>query len=168
MKVTLFTLLVAAQGLLATALPAGDATGITDAADRGTGDVTTIDIASGHGATGTIVANTSKATQYLLDDAGIDVAKFLGYIQNLPTPEHGVEYPFPAGSGLEGSHIVFDGKANDVLPVNDKAAARPGNMDINCDKCWTACIYLSWFPPAWAICSKCFEDIPSQALPFAV
>ena len=137
MKVTLITLLAAAQGLLATALPTTN------------DNVTTLTIPSGHGATGTIVADTAQATQYLLEEAGIDVAKFLEYVEKAPAPEHGVKYPFPAGSGLEGSHVVFD---------DDDKIFAVAEEPFNCDKCWTACIAMSWFPPAWAICSKCFLE----------
>ena len=112
-----------------------------------TGNPITIEIPSGFPANGTIVADVGKATDFLQNKVGIDVIKMLAYSQGMSHPQVGVEYPFPAGSGLEESSVTF---TQDV--------AVHGNQDrvqgIDCEACRIICIALSWFPPAFAMCGK--------------
>ncbi|KAK7753371.1 hypothetical protein SLS62_004661 [Diatrype stigma] len=109
-------------------------------------DAVTIKIPAGFGANGTLVVDNELATKYLQGEAGVAIDKFLNYVKTeFDAPKAGVEYAFPAGSGLEASSITFD--KDHALEVHQDSADMT-----DCDRCWVACILLAWFPPAWGIC----------------
>ena len=132
-------------------LSAGFATALHDSntavVDNTNVDIVSMDVPYGYGANGTLKVETEKATQYLYDQAGIDINKFLAYFEQLPRPEGGAEYTFPEDSGLEDSHVTFN-LSNEGFPVGNEA---PGVENVDCNKCWIACTALSWFPPAWVM-----------------
>ena len=107
----------------------------------------TVDLPKGSVANGTLKVDTKKATQYLQDQAGINMTKFLEYAEQLPVIKAGAEYTFQAGSGLEQSHITF--KVDE--PAFATHSDAPGVENFDCNKCWIACTAVSWFPPAFAM-----------------
>ncbi|RYP52078.1 hypothetical protein DL769_010728 [Monosporascus sp. CRB-8-3] len=127
--------------------------GLTTASLSGTrGDIISFDLPSGYGANGTVVMDREKATEYLRDEAGVDIDKLMSYLQTLPPPKENTEYQFPKESGLEGSSVTPH--PDEATRAHDGAIL--GSSSEECGKCWLSCIMVSWFPPAFAICSTFF------------
>ncbi|RYP73807.1 hypothetical protein DL771_003385 [Monosporascus sp. 5C6A] len=116
------------------------------------GEIITFDLPSGYGANGTVVIDREKATEYLQDEAGIDIDKLMSYLQTVPPPEEYTEYQFPKESGLEGSLVTP--RPDEATRVHGGAVLDSSSEE--CSKCWLTCLMVSWFPPAFAICSTFF------------
>ncbi|RYP16594.1 hypothetical protein DL765_005055 [Monosporascus sp. GIB2] len=112
-------------------------------------EIVTFDLPSGYGANGTVVMDREKATEYLQDAAGVDIDKLMSYLQTLPPAKENMEYQFTKESGLEGSSVTSH--PDEATRAHDGAVLDSSSEE--CSKCWLSCLMLSWFPPAFAICS---------------
>ncbi|RYO85961.1 hypothetical protein DL762_004978 [Monosporascus cannonballus] len=57
-------------------------------------EIIAFDLPSGYGANGTVVIDREKATEYLQDEAGVDIDKLMSYLQTLPPAKENMEYQF--------------------------------------------------------------------------
>ncbi|RYP41083.1 hypothetical protein DL767_001244 [Monosporascus sp. MG133] len=112
------------------------------------GEIITFDLPSGYGASGTVVMDREKATEYLQDEAGVDIDMLMSYLQTLPAPKENTEYQFLKESGLEGSSVTPH--PDEAMSAHDGAVLDSSSEE--CGKCWLSCAMLSWFPPFFAIC----------------
>ncbi|RYP80133.1 hypothetical protein DL769_002619 [Monosporascus sp. CRB-8-3] len=113
------------------------------------GAVITFDVPAGHGWNGTVVVDGPKATGYLEREVGMNLERFVGYLQRTSPPQTKTEYRFPEGSEMEGSSVTWE--PDGLRQTYDAFVHNGSNSDIDCDCncCWSMCIAMHDWMRGW-------------------